>query len=101
MLAEVGRPLPTRFPPPTYPPGWAGTAVSGDPAEYAERIGWPWPDPLAFWSDEWESEDRRLRQVELDRFRKKGREVNAERAAERRRNGKGSQHPSWMTGPVN
>jgi hypothetical protein len=119
MLLEVGRPLPTRFPPPHYPPGWAGTAVSGDPAEYAERIGWPWESqlPLGFWSNDRlecpecghrfptdaevyeaeESEHRRLKSVELERFREKGRAVNVARAEERRTSGLGSQDPSFMT----
>ncbi len=121
MLLEAGRPLPTRFPPPMYPPGWSGTAVSGDPFEYAERIGWPWEPqhPLAFWSrdrlecpecgyrfptgeevEEAAEEERLpLKRSEIERYREKGRAVNAARAEERRTSGMGSQHPSFMTGP--
>jgi hypothetical protein len=119
MLVEAGRPLPTRFPPPTYPPGWAGTVVSGDPAEYAARIGYPWddPGPLGFWSNDrlecpecghrfpTDSEayeasdavDRRLKRAELDRYRERGKAVAEERAEERRGPGVGSQHPSFYT----
>lgn len=51
-LIKRGEVLPTKFPPPWYPPGWSGTAISGSPEEYAERIGWPWEDPvpLRFWT---------------------------------------------------
>jgi hypothetical protein len=116
-LLEAGRPLPTRFPPPHYPPGWSGTAVSGDPFEYAERIGFPWEpmDPLAFWSRDYpecpacghrfdeayearEAEHDRLSRAELDAYREKGRAANAARSEEARNSGRGSQHPSWMTG---
>jgi hypothetical protein len=45
----------THFPPPEYPPGWRGTAVDGDPLEYAEKCALDYrdrrPPVLGYWPE--------------------------------------------------
>jgi hypothetical protein len=52
FLARGWFELVTRHVPPTFPPGWRGTGVDGDPTEYAERCGLDYSTPtgpLQFW----------------------------------------------------
>jgi hypothetical protein len=52
LLASGREVLLTRHPPPSWPPGWKGTAVDGDPVEYAQRRGVDYSqprEPLQWW----------------------------------------------------
>jgi hypothetical protein len=65
LLAAGHKELITWHPPPPYPPGWRGTAVHGDPCEYAKRTDvedWAdvQPAPLRFWP-EWRLQGHRYK----------------------------------------